>query len=92
VRRELLQADASREIAARATTLKSRVLKDRVGSVRSQAASRYDVTPAEIVIAAKLPHPDRHHGLVDEDAIARTLAAESGVPYLKVDPSPATTW
>jgi general secretion pathway protein E len=86
VRRELLQADASREIAARATTLKSRVLKDRVGSIRSQAASRYDVTPAEIVAAAKLPHPDRHHGLVDEDAIARTLAAESGVPYLKVDP------
>ena len=41
------------EVASRATTLKSRVLKDRVGSVRSQAASRYDVTPAELVALPK---------------------------------------
>ena len=42
---------------ARATTLKSAVLKERVGSVRSQAATRYDASPAEIVAAASLPHP-----------------------------------
>ena len=43
VRAELLGEQAAREIEARATTLKSRVLKEQVGSVRSQAAARYDV-------------------------------------------------
>jgi general secretion pathway protein E len=86
VRRELLQREQSAEVASRATTLRSRVLKDRVGSVRSQAAARYDVTPAEIVVAAKLPHPERRTALIDEDAVAEVLAAESGTPYQKIDP------
>ena len=46
----LLEPEQVREIAGRATTLRSRVLKARVGSVRSQAAARYDVTPPEIVL------------------------------------------
>ena len=44
---ELLTAQQAKEIESRSTTLKSRVLKDRVGSVRSQAAARYEVTPVE---------------------------------------------
>jgi general secretion pathway protein E len=81
----LITAENRAEIEARATTLRSQVLKDRVGSIRSQAASRYDVTPMEIVSAAMLPHPDKQHVRVDEDVIAEALAAESGVPYLKID-------
>jgi len=75
-----------KDIEARATTLKSRVLKDRVGSVRSQAAARYDVTPAEVVASAGLAHPQRKHGKLDEDAVAEALARASGVPYHKLDP------
>ncbi len=85
-RHELLSEAQARDIDARATTLKSRVLKDRVGSVRSQAAARYDVTPAEIVAAAALPHPGNPHRKLDEDAVAQLLAKVSGVPYLKIDP------
>ena len=85
-RQGLLSEAQARDIDARSTTLKSRVLKDRVGSVRSQAAARYDVTPAEIVAAAALPHPKHSHRKLDEDAVAQVLAQASGVPYLKIDP------
>jgi general secretion pathway protein E len=86
VRHELLGAPQSREIEARATTLRSRVLKERVGSVRSQAAARYDVSAAEIVAAAGLAHPSKPHRRLDEEAIAECLAREAGLPYAKIDP------
>ncbi len=71
---------------SRAITLRSRVLKDRVGSVRSQNAARYDVSPPEIVAAAALPYPQRPQRKLDEDAIAETLARAAGLGYLKIDP------
>jgi general secretion pathway protein E len=73
-------------VAARAVTLRSQVLKDRVGSVRSQAAARYDVSPAEIVAAASLGDRTRSDRRLDEDAIAQCVAQAAGVPYVKVDP------
>jgi general secretion pathway protein E len=82
----VVDGERAKEVLARATTLRSLVLKERVGSVRSQAASRYDVTPAEIVAASRLTHPKRSHLRIDEDAVAETLARASGVPYLKIDP------
>jgi len=54
-RAELLSPEKAKEIAARSVTLRSQVLKERVGSVRSQAAARYEVSPAEIVAAAEIP-------------------------------------
>ncbi|MDJ0852434.1 MAG: GspE/PulE family protein [Myxococcota bacterium] len=86
VKHNIATPEATNDVASRATTLKSMVLKERVGSVRSQAASRYDVTPAEIVVAAKLPHPKQPKAFLDEDAIAQLLAHGSGVPYHKIDP------
>jgi general secretion pathway protein E len=84
--REVLSAERAKDIEVRSATLRSRVLKDRVGSVRSQAAARYDVSPAEIVTAALVPHPKLPNRIVDEDLIAETLAAAAGLPYLKIDP------
>ena len=86
VERQLLTEEQAREIDSRSTTLRSSVLKERVGSVRSQAAARYDVSPAELVTAADLPHPDPKQGKVDEDAIAKAIAEASGNPYFKIDP------
>ncbi|MBW2280945.1 MAG: type II/IV secretion system protein [Deltaproteobacteria bacterium] len=89
---EMLQGDGvitaqqAQDIQSRETTLRSRVLKERVGSVRSQAASRYEVAPSEIVVAASLPHPNRQHRRLDEDTVAEVLAAKSGTPYRKLDP------
>jgi general secretion pathway protein E len=86
VKHQLIDDAQAREVEGRATTLRSSVLKERVGSVRSQAAARYDVTPAELVDAARFPHPDAKQDRVDESAIAKVLGAESGTPYLKIDP------
>jgi len=86
VQHRLLEDAQAREVAARATTLRSTVLKDRVGSVRSQAAARYDVSPAEIVAAAQFPDPDPKLGKIDENSVAKVLAAAAGAPYLKIDP------
>ena len=45
LKRQVLDREQAQEVTSRATTLRSRVLKEQVGSVRSQAAARYDVTP-----------------------------------------------
>jgi general secretion pathway protein E len=86
VARKLLSAAQAKDVASRETTLRSLVLKDRVGSVRSQAAARYDVSPAEIVAAAALPHPAKPQRRIDEDAVAECMAAAAGLPYRKLDP------
>ncbi len=82
----LLEREAAREIGTRATTLRSKVLKQRVGSVRSQAAARYDATPAELVAAADAPNAREPRRALDEDAIAEAVAAAAGVAYVKIDP------
>jgi general secretion pathway protein E len=80
----LLTPDQAKQVETRATTLKSAVLKDRVGSVRSQAASRYDVSPAEVVAAARIKSQDGR--LIGEDKVAEALAKAANTPYLKIDP------
>jgi len=82
----LLDEQSAKEIESRATTLKSRVLKEQVGSVRSQAAARYEVSPAEIVAIAGIAHPEHAHRKITEDTVAQVLAEASGVPYVKIDP------
>jgi general secretion pathway protein E len=84
VAQAVLSPEQSRQIAGRAATLKSAVVKERVGSVRSQAASRYDVSPAEVVTAAALK--TAKGARIGEDTIAEALARASGTPYLKIDP------
>lgn len=86
VGQELLTSKQAKDIESRATTLRSRVLKDKVGSVRSQAAARYEVSPAEIIAAAAIQHPKRQHCRLDQDAIAEAMAAAAEFPYVKIDP------
>ena len=85
-RENLLNRQQAKDIESRSVTLRSRVLKEQVGSVRSQAAARYEVSPAEIVTAAGLSHPDKQHRKLDEDCIAENLAKCKSLPYLKIDP------
>jgi len=85
-RAELLSPEKAKEIAARSVTLRSQVLKERVGSVRSQAAARYEVSPAEIVAAAEIPNPSKGGRKLDEEAVAECIAAAASLPYLKIDP------
>jgi general secretion pathway protein E len=85
-REELVSREVAKQIAARAITLRSQVLKDRVGSVRSQAAARYEVSPAEVVAAADVPNAKKGGRKLDEDAIAECIAGAASLPYLKIDP------
>jgi len=85
-RAELLSREKAKEIAARSVTLRSQVLKERVGSVRSQAAARYEVSPAEIVAAAEIPNPSKGGRKLDEEAVAECIATAASLPYLKIDP------
>ena len=82
----LLAPEQARDVEARATTLRSRVLKERAGSVRSQAAQRYDVSPAEIVAAAAFQHPKQPQRRLDEPAIAECLAEAANLSHLRIDP------
>jgi general secretion pathway protein E len=81
-----LTAESAAGIRARATTLKSQVLKAKVGSLRSHAASRYEVTPPEIVACAALPDASHAKRRVDEDRIAELIARDAKLPYQKLDP------
>jgi general secretion pathway protein E len=81
-----LAPDKAQDVAARARTLASQVVKEKVGSVRSQAAARYEVSPAEIVVAARAPNAADPRKPLDEDGIAECLARAADVPYLKIDP------
>ena len=78
--------ERAQDVAARARTLASQVLKEKVGSVRSQAAARYEVSPAEIVAASRTPNSSDPRRTLDEDAVAECLAQAADVPYLKIDP------
>ncbi len=81
-----LEPAKAQEIAGRATTLRSQVLKERVGSVRSQAAARYEASPAELVAVLRLADASNPKRTLDEDALAEAIAAAADVPYLKIDP------
>ena len=83
---ERIPAEKARDVAARAKTLSSQVLKERVGAVRSQAAARYEVAPAEIIAAAHLYDAQNPTREVDEDVIAQVIAASADLPFLKIDP------
>ncbi|HEU4428964.1 MAG TPA: GspE/PulE family protein [Myxococcota bacterium] len=86
VKAKRLEPAKAQEIAGRATTLRSQVLKERVGSVRSQAAARYEASPAELVAVLRLADTSNPKRTLDEDAIAETVAAAADAPYLKIDP------
>ncbi|MBW2233092.1 MAG: type II/IV secretion system protein [Deltaproteobacteria bacterium] len=86
VKVELLAPDQASDVESRTMTLRSQVLKQKVGSVRSQAAARYDVSPAEIVAAANLPHAKEPRRKLDEDSVAHCMAEAALYPYQKLDP------
>ncbi|MCP5055955.1 MAG: type II/IV secretion system protein [bacterium] len=81
-----ITAEQAQDVAARERTLHSQVLKERFGSVRSQAALRYDVAPAEILTAARIPDrkdPGKRHS---EDTVAEFIAEQAGLGSVKISP------
>ncbi len=81
VKQGLLTSEQGAEIRAKEPAARARVLK----SVGGKEASRYDVSPVEIVAAFQVPLPDGRD-VLDQDRITEAVARAAGVPYRKIDP------
>ncbi len=75
---ERQQADVVRNEPA----LRRKILRKKVSETRARA--QYVVSPVEVIASAAFDRPDGRP--LTEDRIMRTLAAEVGLPYVKVDP------
>src|SRR5919197_3368074 len=78
----LLALDQAREIHARESIARARVLKA-LGDARE--AARYDVSPVEIVASFNVPLPGGR-GTLDQDRVSEASAKAAGIPYWKIDP------
>jgi general secretion pathway protein E len=80
-RRHALTLDQAKELVAKENALRAKVLLE-VGS----DASRYDVSPVEMIAIHKLPVVGRETETLDQDRISSALSEDCGVPYVKIDP------
>ena len=78
----LLALEQAREIHARESIARARVLKA-IGDARE--AARYDVSPVEIVASFNLA-VGGGRGALDQDRVTEVAAKAAGIPYRKIDP------
>jgi general secretion pathway protein E len=78
---KLLTLEQGQEILAKETAARARVLKS-----QGTEASRYDVSPVEIVAAFQIPLPSGRVGVLDQDHITLAVSRASGMPFRKIDP------
>src|SRR5216684_3682726 len=81
VRDGLLTAEQGQEVLAKEPAARARVLKS-IGA----EASRYDVSPIEIVAAFQIPLPNGRGGTLDQDQISSAVARAAKIDYRKIDP------
>src|SRR6266852_5889876 len=77
----LLTAEQGQEVLAKEPAARARVLKS-IGA----EASRYDVSPIEIVAAFQIPLPNGRGGTLDQDQISSAVARAAKIDYRKIDP------
>src|SRR5258707_13312571 len=80
VRDGLLTAEQGKEVLAKEPAARARVLKS-IGA----EASRYDVSPIEIVAAFQIPLPNGRGGTLDQDHISSAGGRAAKIHYLKID-------
>ncbi len=78
----LITSEGAREVLARESVARARVLKA-LGDAR--VAARYDVSPVEVLATFNLPAPGGR-GTLDQDRLTEVAARAAGVPYKKIDP------
>src|SRR5260370_12177498 len=81
VRDGLLTAEQGQEVLAKEPAARALVLKT-IGA----EASRYDVSPIEIVAAFQIPLPNGRGGTLDQDQISSAVARAAKIDYRKIDP------
>ncbi|MFW6053611.1 MAG: GspE/PulE family protein [Persicimonas sp.] len=81
---ELLTDDQAKQVRAQESTVRSRIMRDRVAKEGTRRASRTRISPAEVVADFNFVSPDGD--TIGQDSIARAVAADAGVPFEKPDP------
>ncbi len=84
VKRGLLSEEQVLEIQIKEGTQRQRLIRE--AGFRQGGRQRYDVYPSEVLASFKLPVQGEKNAVLTEDRIAKVLAEESGLPYLKIDP------
>jgi len=87
-RRGLVSAEQLVEILARGKAQETRLyaLHQSGGSRRVQSGSADIISPAEVIASFNLELPGQPGRFLSEDTVTEVIAAEVGLPYLKIDP------
>lgn len=79
-----LSDEQARQVRAQESSVRSRIMRDRVAQEGARKASRTQVGPAEVVADFNFVSPGGE--AVDQDLIARVVADDAGVGFEKPDP------
>jgi general secretion pathway protein E len=83
-RRGLLEADQAEEARRREAVQRAAILREKDRAGLRRGAPAYQVSPSEVLASLRLTGP---RGELDLDRIMEAVAAESGLPYEKIDPT-----
>ena len=88
VQYKLLSSEKVKEILAKEDTVKKKLerLAGRGSSQKGRSNNNSHIDIIDVIASLKSPREDGVSGLVDEDAIFSTLAADWGMPFKKLDP------
>ncbi len=85
VQEGLLSPEQAKELLSKEAAARARVVKS-IG-LTPKDASRYDVSPVEIIAAFQIPVPGGRAGeALDQDRLTEVAARATGLPYKKIDP------
>ncbi|HZZ84652.1 MAG TPA: ATPase, T2SS/T4P/T4SS family [Anaeromyxobacteraceae bacterium] len=85
-RQGLLSDDVRRTALARENVQRARLLRDQASRAGGRALRRAELSPVEIIASFGFDDASREAERVDEDKASRAVAAETGLPYRKIDP------
>jgi general secretion pathway protein E len=80
----VLTDDQANQVRAQESSVRSRIMRDRVNQDGTRKASRTNVSPADVVADFNFVSPAGKP--VDHDRIAEAIAHDAGVPFEKPDP------
>ncbi len=86
VRQGALSDEARRTACAREGIQRTRLLRDQAARSGGRGLRRAELSPVELLASFEFPDARRESERVDEDSIARIVAAAVGLAYRKIDP------
>ncbi|MEM1025714.1 MAG: GspE/PulE family protein [Myxococcota bacterium] len=81
-----LDEPSKADLISREDSLRARWVRNKYGPQGLKDGRQSEVFATELVVEAKLPHPQAPDRNIDEDVLAQLLAQASSLPYKKIDP------